>query len=358
MFFVGAHVSLAFDILDKPQNFVNDYTDTLSSEDRTSLENKVSNFEKQTSNEIAVVIISSLDGDTVENVAQSIFTKWGIGKKDKNNGILLLGDGTTTAKTGATIAFGVDGRANDNIHRWIENADVATGRTSPGSGKLFNWTTTTTDILVEGKASATLGGYRMTALGEDNASLETVMQFDSHGGTAPTAKTQAGGYGLIDFYAAEHDGANNIANITADGNVFSVSARVGSADITVFMVDEDGQGHLVNTTLVALSDDKDDAQMLRALDLSLVKAGKATGYVKSKYDDQIVYSEEDLVKYRILGDTIANGGLWCWSREVHLHRGAIWQNYTAIQDHAEILEAQAKRLALMEKQVKLLGKAA
>ncbi|KKP75090.1 MAG: hypothetical protein UR72_C0007G0024 [Parcubacteria group bacterium GW2011_GWC1_35_21] len=57
MFFVGAHVSLAFDILDKPQNFVNDYTDTLSSEDRTSLENKVSNFEKQTSNEIAVVII-------------------------------------------------------------------------------------------------------------------------------------------------------------------------------------------------------------------------------------------------------------------------------------------------------------
>ena len=282
----------------------------------------------------------------------------GTGNLLLNNGIVIIGDGTTTAKTGATIAFGVDGRANDNIHRWIENADVATGRTSPGSGKLFNWTTTTTDILVEGKASATLGGYRMTALGEDNASLETVMQFDSHGGTAPTAKTQAGGYGLIDFYAAEHDGANNIANITADGNVFSVSARVGSADITVFMVDEDGQGHLVNTTLVALSDDKDDAQMLRALDLSLVKAGKATGYVKSKYDDQIVYSEEDLVKYRILGDTIANGGLWCWSREVHLHRGAIWQNYTAIQDHAEILEAQAKRLALMEKQVKLLGKAA
>ena len=120
MFFVGAHVSLAFDILDKPQNFVNDYTDTLSSEDRTSLENKVSNFEKQTSNEIAVVIIPSLDGDTVENVAQNIFTKWGIGKKDKNNGVLLL-IAMTERKTRIHTGYGVEGDLTDLATSYIQS---------------------------------------------------------------------------------------------------------------------------------------------------------------------------------------------------------------------------------------------
>ncbi|MEK7088588.1 MAG: TPM domain-containing protein, partial [Patescibacteria group bacterium] len=90
IFFVGAHTSLAFDIPNKPQSFVNDFANILSVEDKSSLENKISNFEKQTGNEITVVIIPSLDGDTVENVAQNIFTKWGIGKKEKNNGVLIL----------------------------------------------------------------------------------------------------------------------------------------------------------------------------------------------------------------------------------------------------------------------------
>ena len=57
---------------------------------KNSLENKISNFEKQTSNEIAVVIIPSLDGDVVENVAQNIFTKWGIGKKIKITAFCFL----------------------------------------------------------------------------------------------------------------------------------------------------------------------------------------------------------------------------------------------------------------------------
>jgi uncharacterized protein len=37
-----------------------------------------------------VVTIPSLDGDTVENIAQEIFEAWGIGKKGQNNGALLL----------------------------------------------------------------------------------------------------------------------------------------------------------------------------------------------------------------------------------------------------------------------------
>ena len=68
-----------------PTGFVQDYAKILTTEQVSALENKLEQFEKATTNEIAVVTITSLDGDTVENVAQEIFTKWGIGKKDKNN---------------------------------------------------------------------------------------------------------------------------------------------------------------------------------------------------------------------------------------------------------------------------------
>jgi len=124
MFFVGAHMSLAFDIPDKPQNFVNDYTDTLSAENKTSLENKISNFEKLTTNEIAVVIIPSLDGDVVENIAQNIFTKWSIGKKDKNNGVLIL-VAMAERKTRIHTGYGVEGDLTDLATSYIQSEIIA-----------------------------------------------------------------------------------------------------------------------------------------------------------------------------------------------------------------------------------------
>ena len=124
VFFIEAPVSLAFNVPDKPQSFVNDYTGTLSLENKNSLENKISSFEKQTTNEIAVVIIPSLDGDTVENVAQNIFTKWGIGKKDKNNGVLLL-IAMAEHKTRIHTGYGVEGNLTDLATSYIQSEIIA-----------------------------------------------------------------------------------------------------------------------------------------------------------------------------------------------------------------------------------------
>ena len=120
LFFALAHLSSAFDIPERPQSFVNDYANILSVGDKTSLETKISDFEKQTSNEIAVVIIPSLDGDTVENVAQNIFTKWGIGKKDKNNGVLIL-IAMTERKTRIHTGYGVEGDLTDLATSYIQS---------------------------------------------------------------------------------------------------------------------------------------------------------------------------------------------------------------------------------------------
>src|SRR3989339_220992 len=105
-------LALAFTVPEKPQTYVNDYANMLQPGDVTTLETKLRDFEKNTTNEVAVVTIKSLDGDTIENVAQEIFTKWGIGKKEKNNGVLLLVS-LDDRKTRIHTGYGVEGDLTD-----------------------------------------------------------------------------------------------------------------------------------------------------------------------------------------------------------------------------------------------------
>ena len=70
--------------------FVNDFAGILDSNARSALETLISKIESETSSEIAIVTINSLEGLTIEEYAVELFEKWGIGKKDKNNGVLIL----------------------------------------------------------------------------------------------------------------------------------------------------------------------------------------------------------------------------------------------------------------------------
>lgn len=70
--------------------YVNDYTGTLSAEWKNKTENLVNAVREETSCEIAVAVIDKLGGATIEEYASGLFAKWGIGKKDKDNGVLLL----------------------------------------------------------------------------------------------------------------------------------------------------------------------------------------------------------------------------------------------------------------------------
>ena len=71
-------------------NRVTDNATIFSTTERENLENVLINFEKKTTNQIAVVTINSLDGNTIENAALKIFNNNGLGQKDKDNGVLLL----------------------------------------------------------------------------------------------------------------------------------------------------------------------------------------------------------------------------------------------------------------------------
>ncbi|WP_304143870.1 YgcG family protein [Mesoflavibacter zeaxanthinifaciens] len=83
------------------QTVVQDYANIFSTVEEDSLTNFILNYEKLTTNEICVMTIDSLPANTkalrhATNIAQNL----GIGKADKNNGLLLL-----IAKSDRQVAF-------------------------------------------------------------------------------------------------------------------------------------------------------------------------------------------------------------------------------------------------------------
>src|SRR6478736_1127721 len=50
----------------------------------------LTSLETKTTVQVAVVVVQSIGDADIFEFAQSLFTTWGIGKKDKDNGLLLL----------------------------------------------------------------------------------------------------------------------------------------------------------------------------------------------------------------------------------------------------------------------------
>lgn len=73
-----------------PTGYVNDFAGVLDASQRASIEQTLRVFEQQTSNEISVAIVPSLEGLDRFTYANELFIRWKPGKADKNNGILFL----------------------------------------------------------------------------------------------------------------------------------------------------------------------------------------------------------------------------------------------------------------------------
>lgn len=96
----------------EPVGFVNDFADVLSPAFELDLEAKLASFSANTSLEVAVVTIQSLEEDTIENYAEKIFKEWGIGKKGEDNGVLFL-TAISDRKMRIEVGYGVEGQLND-----------------------------------------------------------------------------------------------------------------------------------------------------------------------------------------------------------------------------------------------------
>lgn len=92
--------------------WVTDTTGTLSPDIITLLNNEAAKFERETGGELAVVIIRSLDGLSIEEAAEKLFKMWGIGKKNRDNGLLFLWS-TGDRRMRVEVGYGLEGALPD-----------------------------------------------------------------------------------------------------------------------------------------------------------------------------------------------------------------------------------------------------
>jgi uncharacterized protein len=103
---------------------VHDEAHILMQETVDKLENQLVAYQDSTSNEIAILIISSLEGESLENYSMQVVEKWQLGKKSKDNGVLLLivvDDHKIRIETG----YGLEGVLTDAICSRIIRNEIA-----------------------------------------------------------------------------------------------------------------------------------------------------------------------------------------------------------------------------------------
>lgn len=71
-------------------NYVNDFAGVLNNDTVQKAGVIGRELDSKTGAQVVVAIVKTLDGGSVEEYATALFRKWGIGQKDKNNGVLLL----------------------------------------------------------------------------------------------------------------------------------------------------------------------------------------------------------------------------------------------------------------------------
>src|ERR1700676_1223809 len=74
----------------KPQGYVNDFAGVLSASAKEKLAALCAEVDQKTKAQIAVVTVSSLEGEPVEQYSLELAMQWGIGPKQQARGVLIL----------------------------------------------------------------------------------------------------------------------------------------------------------------------------------------------------------------------------------------------------------------------------
>ena len=100
--------------------YVQDYAGVLSAPARSYLQNLGRQLEQKTTAQLVVVTVKSLKGAPLEDYSLKLLRDWGIGQKEKNNGVLLLVS-TGDRKSRVEVGYGLEGALTDSLTGQIQD---------------------------------------------------------------------------------------------------------------------------------------------------------------------------------------------------------------------------------------------
>ena len=102
---------------------ISDFTNTLSFQEWQQLDRVLKSFEDSTSTQVVVLMVNSLEGESIEEYANKTFTLNKIGQVKKDNGVLLV-----IAKQDHTIrievGYGLEGMLTDAVTSQIIRREI------------------------------------------------------------------------------------------------------------------------------------------------------------------------------------------------------------------------------------------
>ncbi len=103
---------------------VTDLTATLTADQRGQLESKLAAFERQKGSQIAVLIVSTVQPETVNEYALRVTEAWRLGRKGVDDGVLLL-VAKDDRKLRIEVGYGLEGALNDATAKRIISESIA-----------------------------------------------------------------------------------------------------------------------------------------------------------------------------------------------------------------------------------------
>jgi|WetSurMetagenome_2_1015567.scaffolds.fasta_scaffold30253_3 uncharacterized protein len=104
--------------------YITDETGTLNSSEISTLSQKLKSFDNSTSTQIVLYMINSLEGESLEDVTNQIAEKNKIGRKGKDNGVLLF-ISKSDRKIRIEVGYGLEGSLTDAVSSQIIRNEIA-----------------------------------------------------------------------------------------------------------------------------------------------------------------------------------------------------------------------------------------
>ena len=101
-----------------PPKLVNDLAGMMSADEVARLEQKLVAYDDSTSTQIVIVTVNNLDGNEIAQYAYTLGDAWGVGRTQKDNGVVILLSKETHGVTIAT-GRGMEGPVPDAYSRRI-----------------------------------------------------------------------------------------------------------------------------------------------------------------------------------------------------------------------------------------------
>ena len=105
------------------QQRVTDFTNSLSFNEWRALETRLKQFEDSTSTQIAILLLTSLDGGSIEDYSMRVFEKNKIGQKGKDNGVLIV-IAKSDRKARIEVGYGLEGVLTDAATTQIREREM------------------------------------------------------------------------------------------------------------------------------------------------------------------------------------------------------------------------------------------